>query len=160
MPVIAVLLQRSAARAAGLHKRSSSVRSRGDLEQTCDEATLSPDVVSTNISDLPLSDHRHRLKTRQCSSGRPDLQRVWRRRAPYPQRRPSRVFGKVGVAARQPSLETPTMTDPSMERDSMANPPPRCGALSYNPVRLHSALGYRSPMAYEAAAEVAIAEPT
>ncbi len=28
----------------------------------------------------------------------------------------------------------------------------------YNPVRLHSALGYRSPMAYEAEMEVAIAE--
>ena len=30
----------------------------------------------------------------------------------------------------------------------------------YNPVRLHSALGYRSPMAYEAKAEVAIPEPS
>jgi putative transposase len=30
----------------------------------------------------------------------------------------------------------------------------------YNPVRLHSALGYRSPMAYEAEMEVAIAEAT
>jgi putative transposase len=30
----------------------------------------------------------------------------------------------------------------------------------YNPVRLHSALGYRSPIAYEAAKEVATAEPT
>ena len=29
----------------------------------------------------------------------------------------------------------------------------------YNPVRLHSALGYRSPMAYEAAMEAATAEP-
>jgi putative transposase len=29
----------------------------------------------------------------------------------------------------------------------------------YNPVRLHSALGYRSPMAYEAAQEEVIAEP-
>lgn len=29
----------------------------------------------------------------------------------------------------------------------------------YNPVRLHSALGYRSPMAYEAAPEAATAEP-
>lgn len=29
----------------------------------------------------------------------------------------------------------------------------------YNPVRLHSALGYRSPMAYEAAMEVATTEP-
>ena len=29
----------------------------------------------------------------------------------------------------------------------------------YNPARLHSALGYRSPMAYEAARDVAIAEP-
>jgi putative transposase len=29
----------------------------------------------------------------------------------------------------------------------------------YNPVRLHSALGYRSPMAYEAAMETASAEP-
>ena len=29
----------------------------------------------------------------------------------------------------------------------------------YNPVRLHSALGYRSPMAYEVAAEAATAEP-
>ena len=29
----------------------------------------------------------------------------------------------------------------------------------YNPVRLHSALGYRSPMAYEAASEAATAEP-
>ena len=29
----------------------------------------------------------------------------------------------------------------------------------YNPVRLHSALGYRSPMVYEAAAETATAEP-
>ncbi len=67
-----VLLQRSLARAAGLHKRLSRVSSRGDLEQTCDEATLSPDVVSTDISNLPLSDHRHRLKTRQCSSGRPE----------------------------------------------------------------------------------------
>jgi putative transposase len=28
----------------------------------------------------------------------------------------------------------------------------------YSPVRLHSALGYRSPMAYEAAVEVEIAE--
>ena len=30
----------------------------------------------------------------------------------------------------------------------------------YNPVRLQSALSYRSPIAYEAAAEVAIAEPS
>ena len=30
----------------------------------------------------------------------------------------------------------------------------------YDPVRLHSAPGYRSPMAYEAAAEVAIPEPS
>ena len=30
----------------------------------------------------------------------------------------------------------------------------------YNPVRLHSALGYRSPMAYEAAVETATAEPS
>ena len=74
-----VLLQRSLARAAGLHKRLSSVRSRGDLEQTCDEATLSPDVVSTDISNLPLSDHRHRLKTRQCSSGRPEPSKPERR---------------------------------------------------------------------------------
>src|SRR3954447_19318589 len=29
----------------------------------------------------------------------------------------------------------------------------------YNPVRLHSALGYRSPMAYEASLEDATAEP-
>lgn len=29
----------------------------------------------------------------------------------------------------------------------------------YNPVRLHSALGYRSPMAYEAALEIATADP-
>ena len=29
----------------------------------------------------------------------------------------------------------------------------------YNPVRLHSALGYRSPMAYEAAMEAATTEP-
>ena len=29
----------------------------------------------------------------------------------------------------------------------------------YNPVRLHSALGYRSPMAYEAEMEAATAEP-
>lgn len=29
----------------------------------------------------------------------------------------------------------------------------------YNPVRLHSALGYRSPMAYEAIMEVVITEP-
>ena len=29
----------------------------------------------------------------------------------------------------------------------------------YNPVRLHSALGYRSPMTYEATMESAIAEP-
>jgi hypothetical protein len=65
-------LQRPAESAAGLYKRLSSVRSRGDLEQTCDEATLSPDVVSTDIANLPLSDHRHRLKTRQCSSGRPE----------------------------------------------------------------------------------------
>ena len=70
--IVRVLLQRSLATAASLHKRLSRVRSRGDLEQTCDEATLSPDVVSTDISNLPLSDHRHRLKTRQCSSGRPE----------------------------------------------------------------------------------------
>jgi putative transposase len=30
----------------------------------------------------------------------------------------------------------------------------------YNPVRLHSALGYKSPMAYEAAKEAATAEHT
>ncbi len=29
----------------------------------------------------------------------------------------------------------------------------------YNPVRLHSALGYGSPMAYEAAMEIAPADP-
>jgi putative transposase len=29
----------------------------------------------------------------------------------------------------------------------------------YNPVRLHSALGYRSPMAYEAAMEAVTTEP-
>jgi hypothetical protein len=29
----------------------------------------------------------------------------------------------------------------------------------YNPVRLHSGLGYRSPMTYEAAQEDVIAEP-
>ena len=30
----------------------------------------------------------------------------------------------------------------------------------YNPVQLHSALGYRSPVSYEAFAEVVIAEPS
>ena len=30
----------------------------------------------------------------------------------------------------------------------------------YNPVRLHSALGYRSPMTYEATLENAIVEPS
>jgi putative transposase len=30
---------------------------------------------------------------------------------------------------------------------------------SYNPVRLHSALGYRSPMAYEAAVETETTKP-
>ncbi len=34
-----------------------------------------------------------------------------------------------------------------------------CGVGFYNPVRLHSALGYRSPMAYEAAMETVTAEP-
>ena len=29
----------------------------------------------------------------------------------------------------------------------------------YNPVRLHSGLGYRSPIAYETAGKMAIAEP-
>ena len=29
----------------------------------------------------------------------------------------------------------------------------------YNPVRLHSSLGYRSPMAYEAAMQLAEAQP-
>ncbi len=48
-----VLLQRSSVRPAGLHKRLSRVSSRGDLEQTYDEATLSPDVVPRTYRTCP-----------------------------------------------------------------------------------------------------------
>jgi transposase InsO family protein len=34
-----------------------------------------------------------------------------------------------------------------------------CGVEFYNPVRLHSALGYRSPMAYKAVKEAETTEP-
>jgi hypothetical protein len=49
--------------------------------QFSDEFSLSPDILSTGISDLSLADHRHRFKARQrsscrlagwCFDGRPD----------------------------------------------------------------------------------------
>jgi hypothetical protein len=46
--------------------------SGGDLEQPGDEGRLSSDVATTDILNLPLSDHRHRLEACQCSSCRPE----------------------------------------------------------------------------------------
>ena len=37
-----------------------------------DNAALSPDVVPADVSNLPLSDHRHHLHAGQRSSGRPE----------------------------------------------------------------------------------------
>jgi hypothetical protein len=48
------------------------ITSGGDPEKPGDEFTLSFDVVSVDASNLSLSDHHHRLKTRQGSSRRPE----------------------------------------------------------------------------------------
>jgi hypothetical protein len=42
----------------------------GNLEEAGDERGLAPDVSPFDVSNLPLSDHRHRLETGQRSSCR------------------------------------------------------------------------------------------
>ena len=44
------------------------LRSRGDVEEACDEIRLTPDVMAVDPANLPLSDHRHDLETGQCSA--------------------------------------------------------------------------------------------
>jgi hypothetical protein len=67
-----VLLQRLALTANHLRDGSGQLTSRSNLEQLGDEGSLSPDVASTKIPNLPLPDHRHRLKARQRSSRGPE----------------------------------------------------------------------------------------
>ena len=40
------------------------LRSRGDVEEACDEIRLTPDVMAVNPANLPLSDHRHDPRNR------------------------------------------------------------------------------------------------
>jgi hypothetical protein len=46
--------------------------SGGDPEQFSDEVRLCADIVSADVSNLPLPDHRDRLKGRQRSSCCPE----------------------------------------------------------------------------------------
>jgi hypothetical protein len=46
--------------------------SDGHLEKLGDEGRLSSDIAATDVLNLPLPDHRHRLKACQCSSCRPE----------------------------------------------------------------------------------------
>ena len=43
---------------------------RDAVEHASDEGRLAPDISSVDVSNLPLSDHRHSLETRQCSARR------------------------------------------------------------------------------------------
>jgi hypothetical protein len=80
-----VLLQSLALAASRLRDGSGQLTSRRNLEQLGDEGSLSPDVASTKISNLPLPDHRHRLIARQRSSRRPEAPEAepWADQAPY-----------------------------------------------------------------------------
>jgi hypothetical protein len=64
----------------------SPIASGGDAEQFFNEFALSPDVISTDASNLSLPDRRHRLKTRRRSSGRPEPAKPepWAGQAFYP----------------------------------------------------------------------------
>jgi|SRR5271166_1105466 len=66
-----VLLQRLALVADHLREGSDHV-SGVDLEQCGDELRPGHDVVATDVPNLPLPDHRHRLVACQCSSRRPE----------------------------------------------------------------------------------------
>ena len=67
-----VLLQRLASAASRLRDGSGQLTSRSNLEQLGNEGSLSPDVASAKIPNLPLPDHRYRLIARQRSSRRPE----------------------------------------------------------------------------------------
>ena len=43
---------------------------RDAVEHASDEGRLAPDISSVDVSNLPLSDHRHSLETRQRSPRR------------------------------------------------------------------------------------------
>src|SRR3954447_8943524 len=80
-----VLLQSLALSTSRLRDGSGQVTSRRNLEQLGDEGSLSPDIASTKISNLPLSDHRHRLIARQRSSRCRETAKAepWADQAPY-----------------------------------------------------------------------------
>jgi hypothetical protein len=65
-----VLLQRLAL-VVDQRREGSFHLSGGDFEQCGDELRLDPDVVATDVPNLPFPDHRHRLVARQGSAGRP-----------------------------------------------------------------------------------------
>jgi hypothetical protein len=56
----------------GSPRKRSDRASVGDLEQCGDEFRLSPDVAATDVPNLSLPNHRHRLEACRCSSGRPE----------------------------------------------------------------------------------------
>src|SRR4051812_10973869 len=56
----------------GPRRGPGSHSSSRDLEQPNDERGLSSDVAASNVLNLPLPDHRHRLVARQRSSCRPE----------------------------------------------------------------------------------------
>jgi hypothetical protein len=57
---------------AGHLREGPAHLSSGDLKQSGDERRLSPDVAATDVPNLPLPHHCHRLLARQCASGRPE----------------------------------------------------------------------------------------
>ena len=80
-----VLLQSLALAASRLRDDSGQLTSHRNLEQLGDEGSLSPDVASADISELPFPDHRHRLIARQRSSRCPEAAEAepWADQAPY-----------------------------------------------------------------------------
>src|ERR1700761_9405010 len=60
------------ASARGICHRGPTCLSGSDPEQRCDEPRLGLDVASTDVPNLPLPDHYHRLVACQRSSSRPE----------------------------------------------------------------------------------------